>query len=274
MKFNICIIQPKEYIHSMAFWELAELLLYSLRDLKHETCIQFNSIDTSAKNIIIGFHLLDIKYAKQLPKDTILINTEQVLATHWNSNILAWIEFFETWDYSTQNIEALRLQGLANIKHLNIGYQKELNRIVSNPEKDIDILFYGHLNTRRSKVVSALKMAGLNVSLLNSVYGTPRDNHIARSKIVLNLHFYDSQIFEIIRVFYLLSNGIPVVGEVNPTTCIPEQYRNAVKEAQYDELVYTCKLMVENKELQEQQAKKGLEVIKRFPQSIYTAQLI
>jgi hypothetical protein len=274
MKFNICIIQPKGYIHSMAFWELAELLLYSLRDLKHEACIQFNSIDTGAKNIIIGFHLLDISYSKQLPKDTILINTEQVLATHWNNAILAWIEFFEIWDYSTQNIDVFKSKGQANIKHLNIGYQTELNRITCESKKDIDVLFYGHLNTRRSQVINALKMKGLNISLLNAVYGKPRDEYIARSKIVLNLHYYESQIFELIRVFYLLSNGIPVVGEVNPTTCIPEQYRNAVKEAKYDDLAYACKLMVENKDLQEQQAKKGLEVIKKFPQSVYTAELL
>ena len=40
MKFNICIIQPQGYIHSLAFLELAELLVYSLRDLNHDAALQ------------------------------------------------------------------------------------------------------------------------------------------------------------------------------------------------------------------------------------------
>jgi hypothetical protein len=106
----------------MAFWELAELLLYSLQELNHTTQIQFNSIDSGSKNIVIGFHLLEIKYAAEFPKDTILINAEQFLGgTPWNENILAWIKSFEVWDYSTQNIEAFKSKGLNNIKHLKIG---------------------------------------------------------------------------------------------------------------------------------------------------------
>lgn len=274
MKFNICIIKPREYVHSMAFWELAELLLYSLRDLGHESCIQFNAIDTSAKNVIIGFHLLDIGYAKQLRSDTILINTEQVQATHWNETIYNWVKFFETWDYSTQNIEIFKKKNLINVRHLKIGYQRELNRIIPAISKDIDVLFYGHLNTRRAKIIDFLKHYGVNVVTLNNVYGKPRDEYIARSKIVLNLHFYESQIFEIIRVFYLLTNGVPVVGEVNLTTHIPEQYKNTVKESQYDQLASNCIQLIENQELRNQQAKKGLEIIKKFPQAIYTNQLL
>ena len=42
---------------------------------------------------------------------------------------------------------------------------------------------------------------------------------IARSKIVLNLHQYDAQVFEIVRVSYLLANRRAVVSErgANPT---------------------------------------------------------
>lgn len=274
MKFNICIIQPKEYIHSMAFWELAELMLYSLQDLGHDTCIQFNAIDTSAKNIIIGIHLLDLQYAKQLPGDTILINTEQVQSTHWNETILNWVQIFETWDYSTQNIDALKLKGINNVKYLNIGYQQELNRIAFATNKDIDVLFYGHVNPRRAQILTALKMEGLSVCLLNNLYGQSRDEHIARSKIVLNLHYYESQIFEIIRVFYLLTNAVPVVGEVNLTTSIPEKFKDAIKGVEYGDLVSACKLMVQDEDLRKQQAQKGLEVIKRFPQAVYMAQLL
>lgn len=232
MKFNICIIQPKGFIHSMAFWELAELLLYSLRDLNHESYIQTNTIDTQAKNIIIGFHLLDEAYVKQLKKDTILINTEQLMSsTPWNDTIFSWVKYFEVWDYSVKNIEALKSVGISNIKLLKIGYQKELKRIISIQKQDIDVLFYGSLNPKRSSILKALEVDGLKVKSIFGVYGQERDSFIARSKIILNLHYYEKQIFEIIRVFYLLTNGIPVVSEVNSNTHIPEIFRNAVKAA-------------------------------------------
>ena len=110
MKFNICIIQPQGYTHSLAFLELAELLVFSLRALEHKAILQFNKIDNDAKNILIGFHLLDIKYVSQLPKNSILINAEQFLGgTPWNENILQWIRSFEVWDYSPQNIEFFTL---------------------------------------------------------------------------------------------------------------------------------------------------------------------
>ena len=151
MKFNICIIQPQGYTHSLAFLELAELLVFSLRALEYKAILQFNKIDNDAKNILIGFHLLDIKYVSQLPKNSILINVEQFLGgTPWNENILHWIQSFEVWDYSTQNIEFFKAQGIENIKYLELGYQSELSRIEIKAVQDIDVLFYGSINDQET----------------------------------------------------------------------------------------------------------------------------
>lgn len=275
MKFNICIIQPKDYIHSMAFWELAELLLYSLKDLNHHAIIQFNKVDTDCKNILIGFHLLDIKYASQLPKDSVLINAEQFLGgTPWNENILQWIRSFEVWDYSTQNIDCFKDIGLKNTKYLQLGYQKELSRIHKNSTQDIDVLFYGSINDRRARVLESLKGSGLNVHTSFGVYGKARDDLIARSKLVLNLHYYDSEIFEVVRVFYLLANSIPVVGEINPSTVVSDVYKNAVYGAPYQDLVKACLRLVNDQVARDLQAKKGLELIKQYPQKLFTQALI
>ena len=275
MKFNICIIQPKDYIHSMAFWELAELLLYSLKDLNHQGIIQFNKIDTDCKNILIGFHLLDIRYASQLPKDSVLINAEQFLGgTPWNENILQWIRSFEVWDYSTQNIDCFKEMGLKNIKYLQLGYQKELSRIHKSPAQDIDVLFYGSINDRRSRILESLKSSGLNVHTSFGVYGKDRDDLIARSKLVLNLHYYDSEIFEVVRVFYLLANSIPVVGEINSSTVISDLYKNAVYGASYQELANACIQLVNDEVARDLQAKKGFELIKQYPQKLFTQTLI
>ena len=275
MKFNICIIQPRDYVHSMAFWELAELLLYSLHDLNHQAAIQFNKVDTDCKNILIGFHLLDIKYVSQLCKNSVLINAEQFLGgTPWNENILKWIRSFEVWDYSIQNIEFFKAQGIENIKYLELGYQSELARIEIKAVQDIDVLFYGSINDRRAKVLDALKNSGLNVHTSFGIYGKDRDDLIARSKLVLNLHYYDSEIFEVVRVFYLLSNSIPVVGEINPSTVVSDIYKNSVLGVPYQELINACIRLVKDDKARDMQARKGLELIKQNPQHIYTNKLL
>jgi len=275
MKFNICIIQPKDYVHSMAFWELAELLLYSLHDLNHQAAIQFNKIDTDCKNIVIGFHLLDIKYVSQLPKNSVLINAEQFLGgTPWNENILQWIRSFEVWDYSTQNIEFFKAQGIENIKYLELGYQSELSRIETKAVQDIDVLFYGSINARRARILDDLKGSGLNVHTSFGIYGKDRDDLIARSKLVLNLHYYDSEIFEVVRVFYLLANSIPVVGEINPSTVVSDIYKNSVLGVPYQELVNACISLIKDAQARNLQGRRGFENMRRFPQKLFTLNLI
>ena len=102
--FNICIVQPTGYLHSLAFLELAELILYSLIDLGHKSVLNFNRVDSNATNIIIGCHLLDPSRATTLPPNTIILNTEQLEGnpSPWRTNILEWGRRFQIWDYSTK----------------------------------------------------------------------------------------------------------------------------------------------------------------------------
>ena len=96
-KINICLIKPDNYIHSYAFLELGELIYFSLKDLGFEATLGFNQIDPAVKNILIGCHLLDPKSIEQIPKSTIILNTEQIYSdtTDWNKNIFAWVTNFE-----------------------------------------------------------------------------------------------------------------------------------------------------------------------------------
>ena len=80
-------------------------------------------------------------------------------------------------------------------------------------------------------------MKGLTVKSLFGVYGKERDAWIERSKLVINHHYYQSQIFEVVRVFYLLTNSVAVVGEVNDTTSIDHIYKEGIHPVQYDGLV-------------------------------------
>lgn len=274
--FNICLVKPDNYIHSYAFLELGELLLYSLRDLGHDTTMKFNAMASDRVNILIGCHLLSPSLISKFSKSTIIFNTEQIHSddTSWNSRIFEWVKHFEVWDYSTKNIEKLKSLGVSNPKHLRIGFQKELRRIKKELVQDIDVLFYGSRNERRNKILEALQAKGLKVEVLFGVYGAERDRFIGRSKIILNHHFYKSQIFEIVRVFYLLHNEAAVVAEINETTHIEDFWRQSIPGTSYNHLVDLVIELLDNEPRRKKVEAIGLENIMKFPQHIYTAQLL
>jgi hypothetical protein len=276
VKYNICLIQPGNYIHTLAFSELGELIFFSLKELGIEATMGFNRVDQNFKNIIIGCHLLNPNLIDQIPKNTIILNTEQIYsdATSWNKNIFFWAERFEVWDYSEKNIQKFNEMNLKNIKILKIGFQKELIRLNHNKNKDIDILFYGSLNQRRKEILDELETHGLKIKVLFGVYGKERDAWIERSKIVLNHHFYNSHIFEIVRVFYLLTNSVAVVGEVNETTSIDAIYKNAILARRYDELVTGCLELARNDSLRKKIEKNAFDTIHQYPQIKFTNEII
>ena len=81
---------------------------------------------------------------------------------------------------------------------------------------------------------------------LTGCYGEARDQFIARSKVVLNLHYYDSKVFEIVRVSYLLSNFKAVVAECGTGTSIDPDLLQALRAVPYDGLVEACVALVQD----------------------------
>ena len=275
-KINICLIKPDNYIHSYAFWELGELIYFSLKDLGFEATLGFNQIEPYVKNILIGCHLLDPKFIEKFPKSTIILNTEQIYndTTDWNKNILAWVTNFEVWDYSKRNIEKLNELGVNSVKLLKIGFQKELARLDKSKKKDVDVLFYGSVNERRNDILQKIVAKGLTVKTLFGVYGRERDEWVERSKLVLNHHFYNSQIFEIVRVFYLMTNSVAVVGEVNESTSIDTMCREGIHAAKYDELVAGCVDLVKDDAVRNRLQTEALNSISKYPQKLFTQQAL
>jgi hypothetical protein len=275
--FNVCLIQPDGYIHSGAFFEIADLIVLGLRELGFKAALRRNAIDPDARNILIGIHLLDPSFADGLPPDTIILNTEQLGGSPeaWNKNILEWFsKGFTLWDYSDANVGYLRSFGVEDVRKFQIGFQKELCRIDKQKEKDVDVLFYGSLNQRRRIVLADLQSRGLQVKVLNGVYGRDRDDWIGRSRIVLNHHYYETQIFEIVRAFYLMTNGVPVAAEVNPETQIDDRYRDGLLCLPYAELAGGIAEILKDGQELEQLGTRGKATIGKHPQAEILRELI
>ena len=276
---NVCLIKPKNYIHYLALQELAELIHFSVLELGLKSQITFNYCDNnpSTKNIVLGAHLLNDNLIEDIPENTIIFNTEQIesITENWKKKILNLArKNIIFWDYSQYNLDYLSKTINIKGKLFQIGYQKELNRINPNIDKNIDVLFYGSINARREHIINKLKDRKINVKTLFGVYGKERDDLIAKSKLILNMHMYDSKIFEIVRVFYLLSNSIPVLTEVGSDTKFNNDFLDLICKSTYENIEKNIIYLLENDKKRIELGENGLNAIKKFPQIKFTEQIL
>jgi hypothetical protein len=252
--YQINLIQPPGYVHSLCFNEIAKLLQYSFESLGYDCPIKINQLDEDKINIVLGYHLID--YKKSLKKyKYIPYQLEQISANNgWYAKSKDQTENYykilsnaqSIWDYSIENIEFLKSMGL-KATHLPIGYHPKLEVIQPAAVKDIDVFFYGSMNERRRYIVDRMKrmMPLRNIIQVFAVYGEERDKYIARSKIVLNIHYYESKVMEVVRLSYLLNNKCFVISEesnINPYDAL-----NIVA-VPYNDLIKTCSHYLEHPE--------------------------
>jgi hypothetical protein len=140
------------------------------------------------------------------------------------------------WDFSAHNISFLAANGIEQIKHVPIGFHEEVRTIEKAAIEDIDVLFYGVVNVRRKRILDELARR-CRVKTSFGVYGTRRDDLIARSKIVLNVrNFCNTSIMEQPRVSHLLNNRQFVITE----DAADNPYGDAVVAVHYENIVDCC----------------------------------
>jgi Glycosyl transferase family 2 len=280
------------------FKEVAETVMYGLKELGHDTILtnELESIERRTilfnPNMFASFHTqlafpaplpysTAAKRLPQLPTNTIFYNLEPFGLDY----LLLIVKKckYEVWDYSEENVKWWKEHDV-NAKHVPIGYASELTRIKST-EKEVDVLFYGGAgrpelakkynpsrHERRLHVLWQCEQAGLRTKHLSDTFGEERDKWIAKSKIVLNVHRIlgnewkpassDETIrkLETVRVSYLLANGACVVSEESTGV---DGLDSAVVFAEYAKLADTCVRLVKDGSWEER-GKKGLEVFREM----------
>lgn len=240
--WSIYIVSSTGDVHGGAFEEHALSLHHGLRALGHTAPIVHNIWEVEGRPIVLRGHRIPAGKIDQLPKGSIIYNLEQVSgeSTIFEPHYIELMKRHTTWDYSIRNAHELRSRfGVDAGAICTVGYRPEL-KMVPKRDKDIDVLFYGSVNERRARVLEQLAARGLRVKVLFGVYGGARDEFIARSKVILNVHFYRSKVLELMRLSYLLANGCFVVSERGAEPEVSEPLTGGVAFADYHELVDCC----------------------------------
>jgi hypothetical protein len=259
-RFQITLVRPEGFLHTEAFREVAETLQFGFRSLGHTAQIQENVFDATATNVLLGSHLLSLQQASEIPAGSVIYNLEQLGGPSLPAQFYELARHHRIWDYSPQNIKQWKAISCARPPILvPLGYVPELSRIQSSKVQDIDVLFYGSSNQRRIQIVKALEDSGVAVRTLFGVYGRERDEVIARSKIVLNIHFYEAKVFEVVRVSYLLANSKAVVTESCTDPGVEEGLAGSVMSCPYEALVEKCLSLLKNDEERRRLESRGFE---------------
>ncbi len=164
---------------------------------------------TVSDAVVIGAHL-----SKSITYQNCAIwNTEQVQrGSRWmNRPYLETLRANEVWDYDRNNVAAWENIAGIRARWVPLGYHPsmELPEILEG-RTPLHVLFYGSAHPRRERIVRAVGAMRLPIC-----YGAALDTELRRAKAVLNIHYYDVGIFEIVRCSYLFANAVPVVSETS-----------------------------------------------------------
>jgi hypothetical protein len=258
--FNICTLSAKTLA------DFSEALRTALTDLGCVAHYIPATVAENATNIFVDSCLL--QDWSLVPPNSILYNLEQLgsgspLASE------AYIEKLsrhEVWDYSIKNIEYLKQRGIRHAKYVPIGFCRSFCRPSLDLQKDIDVLFYGAPSERRKRICDEIKRFARLVSV-TGVYGEELWKLIARAKVVLNLHSYPTNIFEAVRVSYLLANKKAVLSEVNADTDLPVHYAGAICSAPYELIPEICIRLLQNEPHRRYLEEVGHKIFLRSPMS-------
>jgi len=266
MKFAVTVVTPPGYLHSAAFKEVADTIHYGLRSLGHDSVLTSEGALAGRQHIVLGSNLLP-HYRLPLAHDAILYNLEQVDAgSSWfRPELIDIFRRYVLWDYSRQNVAALDALGVQVAHVVPIGYVKELTRIQHVPEPDIDVLFFGSMSPRRKEIIDRMQADGLRVETLFGIYGKERDAFIARAKLLLNVHFYDAKVLEMVRISYLLANRCAVLSEYSSDPDEVDALAEGVAFAEYQHLAQRARELIDAPEERERLARRGFEIMRARP---------
>lgn len=230
--------------HGRIFDDVIELLTDCFESLGRKVQHSINHFESSKLNLIIGHTaFLNENAFAEIIRSKCLFVVFQMEALDPRAGLAptfpAYLNFLQqaprVWDYSSTNINFLSDKGCANTRYMPLGYSNRLERIIHASTRDIDVIFYGANNPRRGLVLESLA-SKCKFQFGFGAYGKDRDPIIARSKLVLNLHQFQTTQLEQVRISYLLNNRCFVISE----TAENNPYADGLVFANYDQITDCC----------------------------------
>ena len=164
-----------------------------------------------------------------LPKNYIVWQFEQKNSVHWTDYYLKTViaNAHAVWEYCLDNVDVYGSIN-SNYDFVPALWHESLGRPAH--VKDIDYVFYGSLNAKRSAVIQDLIRKKVNVRVITNSHDGELADLLSRTKNVINLHYYNKALLEMPRVCESLAYGCRVISERSINTTILDEYIDIVDE--------------------------------------------
>lgn len=176
-----------------------------------------------------------------MPKNYIVYNFEQFTTDkQWSSHYIDFLKnAIYVIDYSIKNIIKFEDYNINTyyLPHTPNGSYRHKN--LDNINKDIDVLFIGNMNKRRSKWLNKLVVShkDYKLKIVNKTFFEESIEYLARSKIVVNIHYYEGDtILEVSRIIPALENNCLVISEKSDDDIYNIIYKDIIDISEEDEL--------------------------------------
>ncbi len=179
-------------------------------------------------------------------KRIIMYNWEQLCGGNQWLNVSDYCKRMEgadeLWDYDYLNREYLRLYHKVEVDRVQpIEYVPSFERIESNPNPEIDVLFYGLVNERRGRIITDIRFKSYDRFSVVTAAGCSADlneNLIANSKVILNIHAFEPwHRQEQERIAFLLANKKCVLSEPSQFNHFDDAILEVHPEHMYDKII-------------------------------------
>lgn len=230
-----------------------------------QECLELNGINSEITNTVSKNNLMDLYIifgmnnftSSIVPHNYIVYQLEQSNAnnqSNWFVN--KYIEYMknaiEIWDYSLINYQNLKKYGIEKVKYVPLQYMSCDDHHWISKKKDIDVLFYGSMNQYRQSVIDQFKHSHLNLVIKTNIWSDERDDLISRSKIIINIHYYQPSILETARLSYLLSNNCVVVSEHSSDPILDRYYDTFVCFSDGNNMALKCQEVIDHYDMYQQ----------------------
>lgn len=244
MKINVIEINryaPLPYVFS----EAARFLRDSIRLAGFASDHLVHRVEPGVLSIVLGGHP-DETLLHGIPADELIVfNFEQLGSNSAlvTPRYLDWLKAHVVFDYHASNIAHLVAQGANPQRCHEMPIQPvagHFNPAWHHITKTCDVSFCGSMSPRRKAIVEQLQAHGLTVELPRAAYGDSLVPALLRARLVLNIHYYETRLFPVLRVARPVLLGLPVVSETSEHSPLSDWSQSGVVFADYDHLVATC----------------------------------
>lgn len=256
----------KIYIITPPHTEFIAKCIYNIfNTYKIKSKVMFN-YEKYTKNTL--YLIISPNYFDKLPKNYFAFNVEQSISNRWfTQDYFAKLTCsYGILDYSLKNIDFLKKN---NINKERIFYAKlsPLPCINFNIENKIqDILFYGDTSCKRRKEILNKLKNKYNIKVVDNSFHNDIINELNKSKIILNIHYYEGAMLETTRICEALSHGCMVISERgvnNEEYPELEELVDFVNADDIEAIEHRIQYWMSNQDLLNEKIKKNNEIIEK-----------